>query len=306
MTGPTYLVVGGARCGTSALVEGLKAHPQIFVTDPKEPHYFAYHATGAHFTAPGDDHTVNRVSVTDRDAYLALYPREHTYVALGDASVSTLYHHREALPEALAMNPEMRFVVLLREPVARAYSAHQYMRGRGLEPVEDFLEAVGLEEERIAAGWHHIWHYTAMSRYADAIADLQRLVPADRLGVWFYDDLDADYDRLVAQVYAFLGADPLAGEAEPVPRVNISGSPRSKVLHAGLTAATASPRLRRTVKQLTSYRLRERVRRAVLRRDGLPPEAVEALAPRFADDLRRLRELLPGEVPAWLDDAGRP
>lgn len=305
MSGPTYLVVGGARCGTSALVEGLKAHPQIFVTDPKEPHYFAFHATGAHFTAPGDEHTINAVSVTDRDAYLALYPQQHSYAALGDASVSTLYRHREALPEVLAMNPAMRLVVLLREPVARAFSAHQYMRARGLEPVEDFLEAVALEEERIAAGWHHIWHYTAMSRYADALGELRRLVPAEQVGVWFYDDLDADYDRVLAEVHAFLGADPVEGEREEVPRVNISGSPRSKVVHAGIAAATASPRLRQTVKQLTSYRFRERVRRAVLRRDGLPPSAVEALAPRFVEDLRRVRELVPGQVPAWLEAAGR-
>ncbi len=307
MSGPTFLVVGGARCGTSALVEGLRAHPAIFVTEPKEPHYFAFHATGAHFTAPGDEHTVNRVSVTDRDAYLALYPREHDYVALGDGSVSTMYYHQQALPEVVATNPAMKLVVLLREPVDRAYSAYQYMRGRGLEPVEDFLDAVALEEERRAAGWHHMWHYTAMSYYADAIEAMQRVVPAEQLGVFFYDDLQSDYDGTLERVRGFLGAAPLGEDAAEVPRVNISGSPRSRLLHAGLTAATASPRVRASVKRMTSYRFRERVRRTVLRRDGLPAAAVEALGPRYVEDLTRLRALLddlvPGPVPAWLDGA---
>lgn len=303
MTGPTFLVVGGARCGTSALVEGLRAHAEIFVTDPKEPHYFAFHATGAHFTAPGDEHTVNKVSVTDREAYLALYPREHTYVALGDGSVSTMYYHQQALPEVVAMNPDMKLVVLLREPVDRAYSAFQYMRGRGLEPVEDLLEAVALEEERKAAGWHHMWHYTAMSYYADAIEAMQEAVPAEQLGVFFYDDLQADYDRTLERVRGFLGAAPLGDTAPEVPRVNISGNPRSKLLHAGLAAATASPRLRASVKRMTTYRFRERVRRTVLRRDGLPADAVEALGPRYVEDLRRLRALVPGAVPSWLSEA---
>lgn len=304
MRGPTYLVVGGARCGTSALVEGLRAHPAVFVTDPKEPHYFALHERGAHFTAPGDEHTVNKVSVTDRDAYLRLYPAEHELAALGDASVSTMYYHQDALPEVLAMNPAMRLVVLLREPVSRAFSAHQYMRARGLEPVADFLEAVALEEERIAAGWHHIWHYTAMSRYADAVAAIRAAVPADQVGIWFYDDLNADYEGTLASVLEFIGAPPTDREGVEVPRVNISGQPRSRLLHAALTAATASPRVRSGVKQLTSYRFRERVRRLALARGGLDPDVVEQLGPRFADDLARLRELIPGRVPAWLEDAG--
>ena len=145
---PNFLVVGAARCGTTGLVEGLRAHPQVFVTDPKEPHYFALHKHRRALRGTRRRATINQVAVTDRDAYLDLYPQEHDYLALGDGSVSTLYYHQDALPEVVAMNPAMRLVVLLREPVARAHSSHQYMRARGLEPVEDFLEAVALEDER--------------------------------------------------------------------------------------------------------------------------------------------------------------
>ena len=116
---PTFLVVGAARCGTTGLVEGLRSHPRVFVTDPKEPHYFALHRIGAHFTAPGDEHTINKVAVTDRDAYLALYPQEHDFLALGDGSVSTIYYHQESIPEIKAINPDMRLVVMLREPVRK-------------------------------------------------------------------------------------------------------------------------------------------------------------------------------------------
>lgn len=305
MTGPTFLVVGGARCGTSALAEGLRTHPRVFVTDPKEPHYFAFHETGAHFTAPGDAHTVNRVSVTDTDAYRRLYPRHHDYHALGDASVSTLYYHDRALPLAHATNPDLRLVALLRQPVDRAWSAHQYMRARGLEPVEDFLGAVSLERQRMADGWHHLWHYTAMSAYAPGVAGLLATFPAEQVGVWFYDDLEADYDGTVAAILDFVGVDPAERETEEVPRVNISGQPRSKALHAGITAATASPRLRSGVKRVTSYRFRERVRRVVLRREGIPADVVDRIAPIFSDDLGRLRTLLDGpacrgRLPDWL------
>jgi hypothetical protein len=289
-------------------VEGLRRHPNVFITDPKEPHYFALHRLGADFTAPGDEHTINRVAVTDRDAYLALYDGASapgtSYLALGDGSVSTMYYHEEALPEVLDMNPSMKLVALLREPVDRAFSAHGYMRARGLEPVEDFLEAVALEEERREAGWHHIWHYTAMSYYADAVADLQKQFPAEQLGFWFYDDLESDYEGTVGEVLAFLGVPPLPGDVDVVPRVNVSGEPRSALLHKGIARATSNARIRNTVKSLTSYRLREAVRRRVLQSNGVPAAAREKLEPMFTEDLTRLRELLPGRGPAWLRGTG--
>jgi hypothetical protein len=300
-TRPNFLVVGAARCGTTGLVEGLRSHPRVFVTDPKEPHYFALHKGGAHFTAPGDEHTINRVAVTDRDAYLDLYPQQHSYLALGDASVSTMYYYEDALPEVVDMNPAMRLVVMLREPVARAFSSHQYMRARGLEPVEDFLAAVELEEERKRAGWHHIWHYTSMSRYADSLAALRAAVPPEQLGVWFYDDLNDDYEGTVGQILRFLDVPHVEGEAAGVPRVNVSGQPKYAAVHKLIGLATGNERIRTFVKSHSSYRFRERIRRAVLESDPLPAGAREALAPRFEPDLVRLRGLVDGPVPGWLD-----
>ncbi|QZY29805.1 sulfotransferase family protein [Nocardioides coralli] len=305
-TVPTFAVIGAARCGTTGLVEGLRTHPEVFVTEPKEPHYFALHRTGAQFTAPGDDHTINRVAVTDREAYLDLYPRQHDYRALGDASVSSLYYHEEALPEILRMNPEMKLVVMLREPVARAWSSHQYMRARGLEPVEDFLDAVSLEEERRRLGWHHIWHFTAMSRYADALEAVHAAVPREQVGVWFHDDLEADYVGTVGSILRFLGVPHHDGEGTGVPRVNVSGQPRFAAVHQAIGWATGHERIRTFVKEHTSYRFRERVRRAVLQSDPVPAEVRDALAPLFVEDLQRVRALLPGPVPAWLQHQEAP
>lgn len=303
---PNFLVVGAARSGTTGLVEGLRSHPRVFVTEPKEPHYFALHDQTPDFAGPGDAHTINRVAVTDRDRYLALYPASpHDYLALGDGSVSTLYYYERALPEAVAMNPDLRLVVLLREPVARAYSSHQYMRARGFEPYEDFLAAVDDEPRRKAENYHHLWHYTSMSYYADAVAALQKAVPPEQLGIWFYDDLDRDYEDTVRAVLRFLDVPPAEGEAEGVPRVNISGKPRFAEVQKALWWATRHDVLRRGVKRLTTYRFRERIRRLTLRSGGVPPEAMERLQPLFAEDLARLRDLLPPDIkqPDWLREA---
>ncbi len=303
-TVPTFLVAGAGRSGTTGLVEGLRTHPRVFVTQPKEPHYFALHGRPARFRGPGDEATINRVAVTDRDRYLDLYPGEHDFLALGDGSVSTLYYAEHAVDEIRAVNPGMRVVVILREPVARAYSSYLYMRARGFEPCADVVAALADEPRRREQDWHHLWHYQAMSRYADSLATLQRALGPDQVGVWFYDDLVADYEGTVSSVLRFLGVphDPVEGQG--VPRVNVSGTPRMPVVQRTIWWATRNEVLRSAVKRTTSFRFRERIRRSSLRPSEVPVEARRLLEGAFDDDLAALSSLVAGDVPPWLSRGG--
>lgn len=300
--GPNFLVVGAGRSGTTGLVEGLRTHPAVFITEPKEPHFFALHGSTADFQGPGDDATINRVAVTDRARYLDLYPPDASYTARGDGSVSTLYYHERSAPAVFETNPDMRIVILLREPVDRAYSSYQYMRARGFEPCERFIEAVDKEPARREGNWHHLWHYTAMSHYADAVSTFRTRFGPEQVGVWFFDDLERDYESTVGQILRFIGAPAVEGEASGVPRVNISGTPRWEAAHRLIASATRNERVRTSVKRLTSYRLRERVRRATLRPTGVDPADRAALSPLFDDDLAQLSTLLGDDLPQppWL------
>jgi hypothetical protein len=301
---PTFLVAGAGRCGTTALAEGLRTHPDVFVTSPKEPHYFALHGTTPRFQAPGDEATINRVAVTNADQYVALYPENTQHVALGDASVSTLYYHAHAIPEIQRFNPDTRIIIMLREPVERAHSAFQYMTARGFEQAATLQEAFAAEEQRVADYWHHLWHYQAMSHYAESVRSFQDAFGVDRVGIWFYDDLQRDYVATVHEVLRFIGTAPAPNQAAGVPIVNSSGAPRSRLVQSTLHAATRNEPIRRAVKRLTSYRAREAVRRRLLQRSELDQATRRELSPLFADDLRSLAELVElTRAPRWLRDA---
>lgn len=297
---PTFVVAGAGRAGTTVVAEGLRAHPDVFVTQPKEPHYLALGGRPAAFTGPGDDTTVNRYAVTDLEAYLALFPEDGEYLALGEGSVSTLYFPDHAIPTIRALNPDMRIVVMLRDPVDRAYSSFQYLSVRGFEPLPDFMAAVADEPRRIEAGWHHLWHYTRMSRYAD---DLARFIDAfgDQVGVWFYDDLESDPVDTIAAIQAFVGVDPAkAPPRTEVQRVNASGRPRVPALQAAMQWGTRHARLRATVKRLVPFDVRERIRGANLAKDRTSSQVRAELRPVFSDDLDRLAILLGRPLPeAW-------
>jgi hypothetical protein len=301
-TSPNFFVIGAARSGTTALAEMLRQHPDVFLTQPKEPHFLAFAGQEVAFTGNGDDQSVNRAAVTDVDAYLALYESAGGCAARGDASVSTLYYPRESLEALDRYFPDARLVAILREPSARAFSAFSYLRVRGFEPCDDFRDALDLEAERAAAGWHHLWHYVEMGRYAGQLEPFVEELGPDRLQLLFYDDLCRDPAATVRRVFEFLGVD--AGVAVSCERVNASGSPRSAVLQAGIRWTARPGPVREAIKALTPFRLRERVRGANLGRDVPPPDAKEQLGEIFAPELARLRSLLARHYPDLL--AGAP
>ena len=293
---PDFVVAGAARAGSTAVVESLRKRDDVFITQPKEPHHLALGDVGPAFSGPGDDVTINKVVVSAEDDYRQLFAEAPDGALTGEGSVSTLYYYEKAAGRLLDLNPAARVVVILREPVSRAHSSHQYLVNRGYEPVPDFREAAALEKERVDAGWHHLWHYTAMSRYADAVEHLLRVFPAGAVRTWWYDDLMAHEERTLAEIHAFLGLPPLASQLT-AGRVNASGTPRRRWLQAGMQVASRSTTLRRAVKAVVPFEARERIRGSNLAATGVPADVFREMAPLFRDDLERLERLLAQPVP---------
>jgi hypothetical protein len=296
---PDFVVAGAGRAGSTAVVESLRRRPDVFVTQPKEPHFLALADIGPVFAGPGDDATINRILVRELAHYQALFREAPEHALRGEGSVSTLYYAERAAPRLQLLNPQARVIVVLRDPIARAYSSHQYLVNRGYEPVTDFFEALALEEERRAAGWHHLWHYAAMSMYADGVEHFLQAFPAGSVRVWWYDDLVTDEVGTMAQIQEFLGLE-RHGEVISPGRVNASGTPRRRWLHHAMQLASRSDHLRRAVRGAVPFELRERIRSANLMTNEASADVRSLLAPRFQPDLARLADVLGRPTPsAW-------
>jgi hypothetical protein len=296
---PDFVVAGAARAGSTAVVESLRSHPDVFVTQPKEPHYLAYAGGRPEFSGPGDEATINSVAVTEQDAYLRLFHAAADGQVRGEGSVSTLYQHDRALPRLADLNPQARVVLILRNPVDRAYSSFQYLRNRGYEEQPDFLAAVAEEEDRRRAGWHHLWHYTAMSHYADAVAHTLEVFGEDRVLVCWYDDLATRPDETLHRVHAFVGADPARRSTDEASgRVNASGTPKRAWVQGAIHRAAQHHALKTVVKTVVPFAARERIRNANLTTQSVSDTDREQLAPVFQDDLTRLEGVLARPVPS--------
>ncbi|GAA5072312.1 hypothetical protein HNP84_003852 [Thermocatellispora tengchongensis] len=207
---PGFLIVGAQRCGTTSLYRALAQHP--LVLKPvlrKGVHYFdvAYHRGPAWYQA----HFPLRTTA-------ARLRRRYGHRPLAFESSPYYLFHPLATPRIAWDLPGVKLIVLVRDPVERAYSAHAHELARGFEREPSFERAVQMEEERLAgeaerlcAAPHSISHahrhhaYLARGRYAEQLSRLELLVGRDRVLVLdshrFFADPEATFDR----VLAFLG-----------------------------------------------------------------------------------------------------
>ncbi|WP_276606513.1 sulfotransferase [Nocardioides sp. GY 10127] len=280
--------MGAARSGTTGIVNALRAHPDVFMCEPKEPHYFAFHGKSLDFTGPGDEQNMNKRAVVERQKFLSLFDGAPSdVVALGEGSVSSLYYSQESIQEMLEINPEYRAVIVLRDPAERSFSAYQYLKARGFEDASTFREALALEDWRVEANYHHLWHYRRMSLYASDVKAYLEAFGGDRVLILFQEDVEADLGAAMTALCRFLGLREVDLQVS-TERVNASGVARSKLIGQTLGGISRVGFVRDLVRRLTSFEFRERVRNRVLRRTSIEPEDRAFLASYFESDLEEL------------------
>src|SRR5690349_11034979 len=132
---PNFFIVGAPKCGTTALYEYLRHHPNIFLPKVKEPHFFATDL-GAY------------PSVKTMDQYLGLFhDSNEAQVRIGEASV---YYLRSdtALPKIREFNPAAHIIAMFRNPVEMVHALHSQLLYVGIEDVPDFEAAWRLQDPR--------------------------------------------------------------------------------------------------------------------------------------------------------------
>ena len=122
-----------------------------------------------------------------------------------------------AVPARIAEHlPDVKLIAVLRDPVARAWSAyhHEYRRGHetlGFEAALDAEKArlAGADEVLLGGPARHFSHqhhgYVARGRYAEQLERLWSHVDRDRCLVLYSADLERDPSAVMQRVHAFLG-----------------------------------------------------------------------------------------------------
>ena len=203
---PDFLICGAQRSGTTSLFKALNLHPAV--TGPVL-------RKGVHYFDTGHHHGL--------DWYRSHFPlrggpftrRDRPRVRVCESSPYYLFHPLAA--ERIARElPRVKVVVILRDPVERAYSAHAHESARGFE-TEPFARAIELEPKRLAGverrlieepGYHSHSHqhhgYVARGRYVDQLVRMERHLGRERMHVVDHADLFDGTSRALEEIVRFL------------------------------------------------------------------------------------------------------
>ena len=219
-------VVGAAKSGTTSLASYLNQHPDIFVPEVKEPKYFSFNENVFPHNGPGDRDVDSKV-IRDRESYEALYSNGSSAQFYCDASVDYLFH--EGVSKRIYQyNSSARIIIMLRNPIERAYSAYMHLVRDGRETLP-FEDAVKLEEKRIANNWEFFWHYRNCSMYSRQVKRYLDTFPNNQIKILLFENFVRDSQQVLSEISQFLGIDVWKFDTTKV--LNPSGVPNSTYLH---------------------------------------------------------------------------
>ena len=239
---PDFLLIGGQRCGSTSLHRYLSRHPAVGMAFRKEVSFFDVNWTRgeswyrAHFPSALSRQLAQRKSGGE-------------FIA-GEATPYYVFH--PAVPARVRqLLPDVRLIVLLREPVQRAWSGWQLQRELGTEPLT-FEEAIVAEPRRLEGEERRLMdnpayrsrahrHYSYVSRgmYADQLERWFTFFPREQVLVLESSELFGRPAETMTRVHTFLGLDDVPSGSYPVAQNAI----RSTRIPAG-AATTLSERFR--------------------------------------------------------------
>jgi hypothetical protein len=206
---PSFLICGGQRCGTTSMYRALSQHPAVLkAVLHKGVHYF--------------DIGYPRGARWYRGHFPTLRAAERIEDRLGvpaqtfESSPYYMYHPH-AVSRITQDLPDVKLVVLVRDPVERAYSQHAHELARGFESEYDFARALALESGRLRGvtermrkdptyySFSHQHHaYTARGRYVEYLEEMAAHVGRDRIQVVDSERFFAEPELVYDEVLSFL------------------------------------------------------------------------------------------------------
>lgn len=295
---PDFIIAGASKSGTSSLVALLAQHPRIRFSAVKEPSYFLGQGGGFCLSGPGDEGRLSGRTV-ERAAYQTLF-RNLPDGVFGEAS-SNYFYDPLAAKAILRELPNARIIVILRNPIERAYSAYRHLSADGDETLVPFSAGLAAEAERTKGGFDYLWRYAECGYYGRYLRDWFALFPEGRLTVCYFEDLVSTPNVLGRRLCQFLGLELPGMDFIPV-HENASQRRGECRLRDRMSVRLPGLLWRRWVP--IRWRLRFRVSgmsdwRAV----SVPADAARLLQEQYREDEKLLKALLEDNgfaSPPWL------
>lgn len=234
--------------------------------------------------------------VCEREHYLKLFREAKKELAIGEASVCYLWS-ATAAANIRATVPEARIIVILRDPVERAFSQYLHNVADGVVKVS-FREQIERGARHALREFQPLYPFLENGLYYEQVKRYLDVFPRQNVRALLYEEAWADTPRFLSELFEFLRVDP-AFQPDLSAKELERREPRSAMLQYWLNRSGFAPRLR----TLLPDRLRQSGRAALFKAHGPTMEGRdrEFLRNYYRDDVEKLAKLLGRDLQAWLD-----
>ena len=196
MAKPNLLIVGAAKSGTTSLHNYLNQHHDVFMCDPKEPHFLINKEIGTERISVG---------VSEKIAYEKLFLDGENLKYRGESSVMYLMYPEIVIPKIKEyLGNDVKIIIMLRNPVERAYSGYQHVKRYNIkEDISEFREAWDISEERYFSNPD----MTPASRYKELgmyYKQVKSYIKNFNVHIIIYEDYKLDIQNEMNKVFDFL------------------------------------------------------------------------------------------------------
>jgi len=282
-----FFIVGAPKAGTTSLYHYLNEHPKIVMSTQKETDFFSDESLQKQAMYYGK----NRINTIEK--YHALFQNTEKEV-LGEASVSYLFY--DDVPKKIKIyNPNGKIIILLRNPIDRAFSHYlmDYRLGLVSQSFDEIVGAKNKDEKTKLFYQQYIelgMYYQQVKRYLDVFGK-------ENICILFYQDFKQDGAKEVKNIYQFLGVESNF-EAEVGKKHNTFSMPKNAIVRKIYSVVW----LRKLLNKLIPSSIIKTIKTTLFRKDKKPKLSEESrleLYAVFNEDVKQLEELLAKDLSRW-------
>ena len=294
---PNLFIVGAAKSGTTSLYNYLKMHPGIFFSERKEPYYFSSKYVDFNHNGKGDRQ--KEQFVRDLEKYEKLFSKWNGEKIIGEASVDYLYYS-ECADDIKKYSPNAKIIIMLRNPIDRAYSAYMHLI-RDVRENQTFEEALKLEESRIKNNYSFIWRYKQVGLYSNQVKRYLEIFGKNNVKIIIFGDFMKNTDLILKEIYNFLEISD-EGNIGYKKIHNKSGKPKVKWINEILYNKDLKIK---KMKYLIPIKCRKKIKYWIVSKNTIRIRMLEKqrsyLIEYFREDILKLEKIINSDLSKWLE-----
>ena len=298
---PNFFIVGAPKCGTTSLDYYLKQHPEIFVPDVKELHYF------------GSDLLAKKHPLAnkfDEQTYLEFFKENKYAKIIGEASVMYLFS-KKAAQEIHEFNNNAKIIIMLRNPIEMMYSLHSQNLSTCDEDIQDFGRALDAEKLRKKGELipkkslviQDALLYKSVAKYSEQLERYTNIFTEKNIHIMLFDDFIKDTKNEVREVFKFLAVSDTEFKIN-LEIKNTNSMLRNRKLYYFINRPNSQ--VKKLVKKILPTQLRRLIASKVnsmntieTKRGKMSEELLHHLNKEFANSINNLEQLIKKDLTKW-------